>query len=274
MEKSELKDSVEVALGKRDGTWGKYGIFEAPVLFGTTSKYESNYKAVVKQDKLAAIVSRGYTVIPNEEVLQIIREAGFEPQRVTYGRGGNLMFAELLDERFEGEEVQVGDLVKVGVVVRNSIDGSSSFGADAFTYRLACLNGAVAKGKRFDAIMMRHVGDRAKLIEQFRGNVLDVMEKAADLISFYKTAAIVRLNEELAQKILLAGIPFKYLPPYVTPERDPETGKLRTIVVGEYSLWDTFNDITAKLWHSEKLRMEGIVEHEKALHEVLLEAVK
>lgn len=258
---------VSVAIGKKREHG--FGIYEAPIYYinKQQEKYESGRKVIVRNGIPVHIPSKRYTVIPNEQVLEMVEEAGFKPTTVNLDRNDNAMYTEIMSPNFEGA-VDKGDAVRVGTIVTNSIDGSEPLAAHTYTYRLACGNGAVGSGSLMGGFVMKHVGERQKLIDGLRETLDQAMEGSKRLIEMYKKTLKIKIDEKIAEAITATKIADKYLPEYIQRGE-----KEKTILKDKnVTLWQGFNDLTFKLWHSPDLSWHRKISRTQVLHGILANA--
>ena len=145
---SEMKIVFDV--GKIDETWKEYNITEAYLKYNDK---HTPYKAILKNNRLVAIVGRGYQVLPNEVVKQVADEIAsrlnaeplLEKTRLPT-EWGNAYFSKdswkvyLVYTIPEWHEIDGRDRCKIGFAFRNSIDGTLAFSVTGFTYREIDLN--------------------------------------------------------------------------------------------------------------------------------------
>ena len=266
----------DVTFGTFDTRWQHYGLTEAPILFkGTDGKQRpTGRKGIFRDNALAADVSHKYTLLPNEEVLSLLGAAGFNPTQVYRSRGGNAIHAQVLEDKTDRNthEIVEGDSVKVGVMVRNSIDGSLAFGGDIFTYRLLCSNGAIARGAELGSFTYKHLGEREKLTASVKDMIERVLNAGTELIATYRMAAEISLNQQFADQLAKTYIPDVYIPKYIDM-KDRTKPKL-TAAAQSVSLWQAFNYMTKEMWHTNRASMITKMRHEQELHKVLTIAVR
>jgi len=146
------------------------------------------------------------------------------------------------------------DVVQVGLVIRNGIATGVSLGADVYTYRLWCTNGAVGRGENFGSISIRHVGDRKKMIDTFKAGIPLVVNVGQKILEYYEMATAFRFDEAMAKKIFKkTSIAEKYFPQYYHIDRDQKDPNKVVSLTHEgtqISLWEAFNDLTANLTKS------------------------
>lgn len=266
---------VDLTLGPKDETWKRYNLFQAPVFLkveGGKILESDQYKAILKGNELTAITSKRYQLFPNEEARRVVQAvtAGGNFQYLKSGksRGGNAIYDYYT---YDGErEIVPNDPIKLGFVMRNSIDGSTGFGLNLFTYRLICENGAIFGQRTLGRLGMRHVlgsDFSIKAVEQAVEAIVSLGDKVIDL---YKGWSMINLNQEIAERLVDSRIPVKYLPDYIKVKRKTKEVSLETTP----DLWSLFNDITQKVWHkpegkTTELDPRSQSDYLEELHEVL-----
>jgi len=232
-------------------------IESAPVYFrgADGNTYDTRrYKVGIRNGKLAGIVSNKYTFISNEKVYQLIEDAGFKPTNAEFGSGGNSMFVQVFsddlhasrDAHVWSNDNQNGDKVEVGLMVRNSIDGTAAFGGDIFTYRSRCSNGAIIGKKSLGSFSVKHVGEYSRLLAVFRAQLNRAFELSTKVKTFYQKSTEVRMNQQLAESLVQTKVPQKFLPDFVSIE-----DKKTVLHNKDATVWETFNSMTEKAWHAD-----------------------
>ena len=186
-------------------------------------------------------------------------------------------------ETIKGSYVQ-DDVVQVGLVVRNGINTGVSLGADFYTYRLSCSNGAIGRGENFGSISIRHVGDRNKIVQTFKEGIPLVVKAGQKILEYYQMATAIRFDPEMAKKIFKkTPIAQKYFPTYFgvdEDEKDPDKKVNLTAQGKSLTLWEVFNDLTGNLTASYKgidpkghLGFSGFNLGTRELHKCLVQIV-
>lgn len=268
---------------KTDRTWyDKYGIETKNLLVhskGGELYDDRKYKGIFIDDKYKNLVSRYRIIYPNEEVDNFLigyaEKLKLGIKKRYWSHYGDAQYWELLSEEFN-EQVEykgLSDVIKIGCIVRNSLSTNVALGADAYTWRVFCENGAVARGKDF-GFALRHVGkDPEKMINAFMHGLDKILVDSKELIEYYRKAAGLRMNKKIADHIA-KRMPVKAFPSCMT--YDYKTHK--AILLREDDLWKSFNDVTERVWHPERfnqketgfLNKQGI---EIAMHSILKNAV-
>lgn len=232
-------------------TWQKqYGITEVPLHVRAADGQlydDKKFKGIFKDDKYKCIVGRRYVVYPNEEVDAVLHKwvdrpgSGLKIVKQYFSHHGDASYWQILSDKYA--EVQKGDKIQIGCLVRNSIGTYVALGADLFTYRLICSNGAIAKGSDLGSIAVRHIGDRNIMVREFSKGLEQILERTSGLMHYYKEAAKMKVNQLIAES-WAKRIPQRALPPQI--EVNTKTDKVT--LTGQPNLWTAFNDITADVW--------------------------
>lgn len=234
-----------------DRTWEKkYGIVQPPLLVRSDKGewYDDHrFKGIFKNHHYKTIVHRSYPTVPNEEIRELLvehveknKDAGLKIVKEYTSHHGDAMYWQVLSNKLE--KVKDGDEVQIGCIVRNSVGTYMTLGADLFTYRLICSNGAIAKGHDLGSIAVRHVGDRAKMLEAFGKGLAHIMNRTGELVRYYKQSTQMKVNKLIAEE-WARRIPQRALPKEIDVDAK---GKVK--LTGTPNLWESFNDITANAW--------------------------
>lgn len=202
-----------------------------------------------------ALVSLTFAVIPNELVKDLVQKhtthlglTPYEPPHLKYKKTLDRyrLRMDLLTERKEA--IRKGDVVQLGISVRNSIDGTMSFGIDLFALRLVCLNGLIAPSTLF-SYTVRHVGEAQMILSEFQREVSEVLQKADALIRIYREMASTPLDETLARRLLSLNLPHMYYAPlpFAFNDKGEFVGLTETIDV-----WEAFNRMTQVITHESR----------------------
>ena len=121
---------------------------------------------------------RGYSVVDNEQVVDILRATlkaqgllgSARVRSLAVGKTCSLRFTFPEHDSIVKHSRQVNDIVEVGLDVLNGEIGNRGISICPMTYRLFCLNG-MRRADRTGAISLRHVGDPKRLAESFRDAV-------------------------------------------------------------------------------------------------------
>jgi len=238
-------------------------IESAPVYFtGADGKiYDTKrYKVGIRNNQLAGIMSNKYTFISNEKAYQLIQDVGFKPERTEFAHNGNAMFVQVFSDSAKGmrphtftNDGQNGDKIEVGVMIRNSIDGTTSFGGDIFTYRSRCSNGAIIGRKELGSFSVKHVGQYDRLIAVFKTQLARAFELSMKVKTFYQKSAEVKINQEIADELVKTKLPHKFLPDFINVVKKRGSPTELILEDKNRTVWDGFNKITEKTWHDDEL---------------------
>ena len=256
-------DKVNLTLGPiLNSEWKKYNIFEQPLYYNNKP---TPYKAIIKDGRVVAVTGLRYKLIPNELALEIANQTaeavGAQPFTVP-GRVSNVLFnfektRMLAFYRLPTLELDWGGRLVAGYTVYNSIDGSMGFGCSVFTFRVACLNvvWSMVRGLAFKfPLKIYHKHTAGLRLEKIEETIKTVTGLTKQLLLAYKKMEQIKTSEELLNKLVENGLPKKLLPKNIE----------------EKTLWETYNDITAAIWHNQKTDVTTKTRHFNALHQTLL----
>ena len=119
-------------------------------------------KAIVRTDNnvILGVVGNSYKLIPHQQVIDHIEKAlpdELMEKHITLCRSGAVMFAKYETRRIKQAEIKKGDIVRFGLEVFNSYDGSMPVGFRFVAMRLACLNG-ITIPQSIARLSVKHVG--------------------------------------------------------------------------------------------------------------------
>jgi hypothetical protein len=256
-------------------------IESAPVLSrGADGNFYDNkrHKMGMRDGWPTAIVSRNYTFVANEIVHDMVTKSGFKPTNVHFSKSGDAMFIEIFPDesnstasRFSwSNDGKNGDNVKVGVMVRNSIDATAALGGDIFTYRARCSNGAIVGRKDMGSFSIRHVGAFDGLMAKFKQHMRTAFEMSLKVKEVYMQAERTKYSDRLAEAMVATAVPKKFLPSFI---RVLPNGQ---VVVDDKNrtAWDAFNEVTENVWHSDKLSMPSKMSYTQRANSWLIQAVE
>lgn len=274
--------SLPFDFSKEDKTWLKYKISTAPLLTlaadGTLYddakskgifKYRFDSKVGREIREYKKIANRAYVVFPNEECDMVVDKLvdsipGLKLHKTHTAYNGDAKYWELrADKKYT---VGPNDEVQLGIVVRNSLACNVSFGADIFTFRLVCQNGAISKGKDLLSLKIPHYGKGALTLmhEALERRIQDLIFEGEELIKQYKIARRIKLRQEAAE-LLVKKVSHKYLPEYI--EYDSKTRK--TTLKQHAPWWKVFNDVTQEVWHNNTLGFLTKADITNVMHSVM-----
>ncbi len=97
-------------------------------------------------------------------------------------------------------------------------------------------------------------------LPNLKNAIIKMMERAVGIIDDYNKMAEMKVTLDLVKRIRSS---------YLTKKVLPESLQTKKIQVPKISVWNLYNDITDKIWHSEKQEMATKLDQFKALHDVL-----
>jgi len=119
-------------------------------------------KAIVRTDtnKVLSVMGEEYALVKHSDVLDNIEKTiptELINRKITLCKDGAILFARYETPKIETVEVKKGDIVKFGVEVFNSYDGSLPVGFVFIALRLVCTNGMTIP-KSIARLSVRHTG--------------------------------------------------------------------------------------------------------------------
>jgi len=256
-------EKIVFDVGKIDQTWEKYDIVQAYLVY---NERQTPYKAILKGNKLVAIVGRGYQVLPNEIVKQvaddIASKLNAEPLRVAdilaryMPRGArfewdNAYFSKDTWKVYlpyvlsEWHDIDGRDKCKIGFAFRNSIDGTLAFSVTGFTFREVCSNGVFIGYRELARYYHKHTKSLKIDLDSVLHHTMEVITSMEKVLDAYRKMVELQLNEQIAESIAKSRLPRKLLPPYIQTE-----GTELVWFDESKTVWDAYNDITERIWHN------------------------
>jgi hypothetical protein len=298
------KIELMVDMDKQDTTWEKYGHITAPLVirdrFGNMTSNQSKFKVWFQNQDFKNFLPSKYPIYPNEEldenINQIINNElkahnFYVKDKIGMHHGDTSYWTVLSNETFD---VDKDDKIKLGVVVRNGIGTNVALGVDLYTYRLTCSNGAVARGKNLGTFSIQHVGNFERMKKVFEDSIMLAFNSVKELLKYYRKSTRIRVNDEIANKMFkrLSSLGETYLPSTWNIPKKEEIQELKkkdefeardnlvkvmpTVDGEKPTLWQTFNDITAKQrdrMGSKKIGFTGVAWQQNLLHKSMIEVV-
>jgi hypothetical protein len=193
-------------------------------------------------------LSDRYELVQHEIVYNAFRDAiGYIPdlgdRALTvncYGEHGEVMIATLMLPKFSIQP-KVGDVVQMGIKMRNSVDGSTNIELIPFSYRLACANG-MTHFEAMKGIKVRHMSQAKVLVTNLDAKIAGVIENFSVISEKYKTWVNTKIKISVDDLIKKAEpvMPDKKLWEKVKVD-EPKTA------------WDLFNSMTYFNSHTRKV---------------------
>lgn len=279
---SQTKQTVQAVempfdFANEDFTWKKYGITEIPLLIRAEDgsiyddgKFKGLFKYKRDKREFRKLANRKYVVFPNEECDMVVNkvidsdtEFGLKLDHIHSAYNGDAKYWEIRSNK--KYKIDSGDEVQLGIVVRNSLACNVSFGADIFTYRLVCANGAISKGRDLLSLKIPHYGKGALTLmhEALSRRISDLFIEGEELIKQYKIATKLKVRQDTAEQ-LVKKVSHKYLPEYI----EIEDHKV-TLTKSNVSFWKLFNFVTEEVWHNNSLSFLTKADITNVMHYVL-----
>lgn len=235
--------TVGFGVTETDPKWSEYGITEKHLSY---QENKTNFKAIIKEDKLVTLVKNRYTVIPNELILEdivpLIERFGYDqldsPAKKSNGNRLMLYFVKP-----ELHNLSNNEGIKLGLLLKNSIDGSLSLGVEGFSYRELCSNGVIMGQETVQSFHKKHVGNAEEIINRLEESVALVNKTSLRILEKYKHMTQVKFENDRYES-LKENVPRKLL-----------IGVSSKIEQG--TDWNAYNEITQNLWHNKKVSQMG-----------------
>lgn len=148
-------------------------------------------------------------------------------------------------------EMDKNEQFHFGLAVRNSIDGTSHLAIDGFSFRHICQNmsiatiQSIAKANQIAGSMRRrHTINMDVSFPDLKERMELVVGKLKNLQNVYGRWMTEELNSEVATRLGRSISP-TYLPDYIQVEKK----KVTVTADPMPTLWKTYNQITAEIWH-------------------------
>ncbi|MFK3711557.1 DUF932 domain-containing protein [Leclercia adecarboxylata] len=180
-----------------------------------------------------------YTYIPTIEILDRLREEGFQPYYATQSRTHDVEKREFTKHllRLRRHDQIAGKEVPE-IILLNSHDGSSSYKMIPGMFRQICTNGLVA-WKNFGEIKVPHKGDIVGQVIEGAYTVLETFDTVSGNIDLMKG---IQLSEPEQRLLSAAALEYKYDGGHspVTPDQLLQSRRWED---KSPDLWTTFNRI-------------------------------
>jgi hypothetical protein len=187
--------------------------------------------------------SERYSFVPTSNVIDGMREAGFQP----YNAAQSL--SRILDKKYFTKHIirfrsndanltQVGDTA-VEVVLVNSHDGTSRYELSLGAFRLACLNGLMVAEGLCEVIKIRHTGNIIQNVIDATRGILEAAPKVVESVKLWKT---IDLRPSEARILAEEAHSLRFEEGAVAPEAEKLLQPRRSSDIGT-DLWSTFNRI-------------------------------
>lgn len=283
-----------------DRTWEQYGYLKAPLAVrksnGELSSRSHKSQVVIKDNDFKKLLSNMNALVPHEFVGDFIQKEALNEladfklylHKEYEAHDGDSHYWILLSEK--KFQVDGTDNFQVGISIRNGIGTNVSLGADLYTMRVVCTNGAVMRGKNFGSISLPHLGKNPKiLIKPFIKYMRLMIHKAEEIPQLYEKARYIKVNDKIATQIY-NKMPYaaKYLPgnwnvtsrytlKYLKQvgKFDPNANHVEVHGKGQ-TLLQAFNEITEKQrdgLNTRRINFAAVSTHQIGLHNAMIEIV-
>lgn len=157
-------------------------------------KLDTKKSAIINQDdgSVYGLVTPKYKIVTNEEVASVFEEAldGYNiiETKDMLNNDGSKWYRDIVFGKEYDKEVQVGDVVKTKIRIKNSYDGKASVGYEFGSLRLICTNGMTSFRKE-GKVNIRH----------FSNNIVDNIKQSIEggLINFLEEMEIYKQFAEI-----------------------------------------------------------------------------
>lgn len=281
----EVKKISNIAFGTANLDWSQYGLEQTPILFGSIPN-ATNYKAIIRNNELVAILGKDYELLPNEEAVKVANKSAAAMGLIPFSEFEGEWFTRMDDHViYNDAETKVhalyainkpyfvgNDKFHVGVGVHNSIDGSMGFGAGVFTFRTACANMVFAgfKGyaqqfdrrKNLQFVYKRHTKGLKDVSKNLSAVLLNIMDAAKLIIERYREMERTKINLKLIKRLKKTKLPKNSLPEWINTKEE-------LLEVPDITQFKLYNDITELIWHNTKTQIDQKRGHYAQLHKAL-----
>jgi len=193
-----MEEKLVVEFGVEKEVKRNYGYVEK---YLTHNGESTQYKAIVKDGELLAIVSRRYTLIENERIIDICKRiADIHGLTMEYVKpeGGTRVHVFLEQEN-------------KGVVVHNSVDGSYALRIDAVV-KLSPAVRTIVKMRDVEQVYKKHFGSAKIVVDDMDKIVSEILKKADDFKYFLEKLDQTDAADHYEELVILEDLlPKKYV---------------------------------------------------------------
>lgn len=196
-------------------------------------------------------MSARYAFIPTIEVVNGMRNAGFQPVMATQARTRIPGKGDFTKHMIRFRDFRNGDVpairelgqIYTELILTNAHDGASAYKLDAGLFRLICMNGAVVSAGNLEHVNIRHTGDASDVVS-ITHEIVDEFPKVIDSVQAFSRLELTAPQQEAFGR---AALTLKY----DTPEAAPFPVKALLAPVrhedAKPTLWNTFNVVQEKM---------------------------
>src|SRR5262245_33704692 len=291
---------LKVDPNNADRTWHKYGHILSPVMLPDREgvyKIRAGHKVwfdfnrgELPQEAFRDLLQNKSVFYPFEEITSQLKtvingelkEYELKMRDWRFSRYEKAGYCEVISEKkyhVVPDSHIKDDKVYFGAVVRNGIGINLSLGADLYTFREICSNGAVARSQKLGSIAINHVGTYQNMTQRFAEGIKQVFASVKRLMDYYDEMANINLTQEALQKVYARSkLPLAYMPRYVDMEKDKKAvhgHKVRLKEKNTVPLWKFFNDITKPMNKAldDKMGFQRFEQKTTQLHLALVQIV-
>lgn len=296
--------TADLDAGVSTQVWEQYGLELVPVKL---NGQDTGRRLILRNGEFIADVTNRYQLLPNERAVHAADAVANELGAVPFSDFGGDWFIPLEDHVVMDEEgrrvhalyawddpvtLENGDDIQMGFAVHNSIDASLGFHVGLFTFRNACANmvwmGVHDDGMAFDDRdvvvngMRKHTSGLEVDNDALRARVKNVLLLADEVSETYDAWREQFVTEEHIDA-LITRFPYDDLPPWLqgvadaldkARENDSLTEDftsedlIRSEMPATESVWTTYNDLTASVWHDPDTSDRTKAKKMKDIHRV------
>lgn len=224
---------------------------------------------MVNINEYASVVAEGhgpgasdkYTFIPTTRVIDILKDQGWEPNKISEKRARTeerrgFQTHLVRFRQHENMEVTrtVGDLLPE-IVLKNAHDGTAAFVLMAGIFRLVCSNGSIVADSMFQSQRIKHIGFQDQNVIDAVYSIVDTTPKIMGRVADFKQ---IELDKPEQVALGQSALEVKYGPDpetlkaydieqLVRPSRREDRIRIDDFNATRNSLWNTYQTIQEKL---------------------------
>ena len=232
-----------------------------------TDEQISEVCPVAFTEKASNEVSKHYTHIPTNQVINDMRELGWgvigakqvaARKNATKGYQKHMIIFRHPDLLVEGQD---GDNVWPQIIMTNSHDGKNSFTFQAGMYRLVCSNGLVIADQEFGSMKIRHMGYDFNTLRETINEMVEKLPLTVESMNKFKNTELTKPQKyDLARKALATRFKLQEnqkvdqvykidLDEFLKPVRKEDAGD---------DLWSVFNLVQEKVVEGDFEYVSGV----------------
>jgi len=98
--------------------------------------------------------------------------------------------------------------------------------------------------------------------------ILKVVDQSKAILEAYRQMAKEKLNEDIAKRIAESELPLRTLPDFIQVDTLDDKRVLSKFDP-RHTVWDTYNSVTAAIWHNAKSDIDTKINQFNQLHAVI-----